>query len=73
MSKFNKMFKGSFIGLAGIVGSLSFINKYKRKPENLPTHHFYSQTAPYILANRGGSVLNLKILNSHLIMQLLII
>ncbi|MCD8901829.1 glycerophosphodiester phosphodiesterase family protein [Staphylococcus gallinarum] len=55
MSKFNKMFKGSFIGLAGIVGSLLFINKYKKKPENLSTHHFYSQTAPYILANRGGS------------------
>lgn len=55
MSKFNKMFRRSFIGLVGVVSSLFFINKYKAKPKKLATHHFHSQSSPYILANRGGS------------------
>ncbi|MCG7338760.1 glycerophosphodiester phosphodiesterase [Staphylococcus sp. ACRSN] len=55
MSKFNKLFKRSFLGLVGVIGSMFFILKYKAKPENQSTHDFHAQTSPYIFANRGGS------------------
>lgn len=54
MTKINNIIKAGFLGTVGLVGSLIFINKYKTQPHNQSIPPFFSRTAPYIFAHRGG-------------------